>query len=230
MVDHALAPSSAPDRAAPRRGHLRVVDAPTFSAVPHGLILDPRAKHGHIVTYAVLQMHWWQGGECWAGHATLAVEAKCSVRQLQRYIRDLVAWGFVAARKRGLGQAQAYAPTQHDVHGAFNTTPVSPCESNTTPVSEQHDIGVAFNTTPVSEQRRRTEEDSSGRKKTTRGGGAAVAAPAPAPALKVKPQPSPKAPKLTAAPTPPEHDGPLMHKIRAFMADHVAAEVAKGAG
>ena len=35
---------------------------------------------------------------------------------------------------------------------------------------------------------------------------------------------------LQTAPTPPEHDGPLMHKIRAFMTDHVAAEVAKGAG
>ena len=32
------------------------------------------------------------------------------------------------------------------------------------------------------------------------------------------------------APTPAEHDGPLMTKIRAFMAKHVAAEVAKGAG
>lgn len=35
---------------------------------------------------------------------------------------------------------------------------------------------------------------------------------------------------IQTAPTPPEHDGPVMHKIRAFMAEHVAAEVAKGAG
>ena len=31
-------------------------------------------------------------------------------------------------------------------------------------------------------------------------------------------------------PTPAEHDTPLMAKIRAFMRDHVAAAVAKGAG
>ena len=35
---------------------------------------------------------------------------------------------------------------------------------------------------------------------------------------------------IRTAPTPPDHDGPLMDKIRAFMAEHVAAEVAKGAG
>ena len=35
---------------------------------------------------------------------------------------------------------------------------------------------------------------------------------------------------IGTAPTPPQHDGPLMHMIRAFMAEHVAAEVAKGAG
>lgn len=31
-------------------------------------------------------------------------------------------------------------------------------------------------------------------------------------------------------PTPPEHDGPVMALIRAFMAEHVAAAVAEGAG
>jgi len=31
-------------------------------------------------------------------------------------------------------------------------------------------------------------------------------------------------------PTPPEFDGPMMARIRAFMREHVAAEVAKGIG
>lgn len=35
---------------------------------------------------------------------------------------------------------------------------------------------------------------------------------------------------IETAATPERHDGPLMTKIRAFMAEHVAAEVAKGAG
>ena len=35
---------------------------------------------------------------------------------------------------------------------------------------------------------------------------------------------------IGTAPTPPAHDGPVMRKIRAFMAEHVAAEVARGVG
>lgn len=35
---------------------------------------------------------------------------------------------------------------------------------------------------------------------------------------------------IRTAPTPERYDGTLMKKIRAFMAEHVAAEVAKGAG
>ncbi len=35
---------------------------------------------------------------------------------------------------------------------------------------------------------------------------------------------------LGNAPTPARHDGPVMAKIRAFMAEHVAAAVAEGAG
>ena len=31
-------------------------------------------------------------------------------------------------------------------------------------------------------------------------------------------------------PTPPEHDTPLMHKLQAFMAEHVSAAVAQGIG
>ncbi|WP_439471014.1 succinate dehydrogenase assembly factor 2 [Brevundimonas sp.] len=35
---------------------------------------------------------------------------------------------------------------------------------------------------------------------------------------------------IETAPTPEQYQGSLMDKIRAFMAEHVAAEVAKGAG
>jgi antitoxin CptB len=31
-------------------------------------------------------------------------------------------------------------------------------------------------------------------------------------------------------PTPPEHEGPILERIRAFMRDHVAAEVSRGIG
>lgn len=141
-------------------GRLRVVEAPRFSALPHAVLTDERLTNGEVVLYAALQMHWWQGGECWASHATLARTARCSERQVQRYLRRLVSLGYITERRRGQGQAKAYAPVQHDTGVAFNTTPTSSLPSNTTPVSEQHDTHVAFNTTPVSDRRRHSEEDS----------------------------------------------------------------------
>jgi len=141
-------------------GRLRVVEAPRFSALPYAVLTDERLTNGEVVLYAALQMHWWQGGECWASHATLARTARCSERQVQRYLRRLVSLGYITERRRGQGQAKAYAPVQHDTGVAFNTTPTSFLSSNTTPVSEQHDTHVAFNTTPVSDRRRHSEEDS----------------------------------------------------------------------
>lgn len=189
------------------RPRLTVVkdDGASYSALPHDLLRDSRTKHGHIVTYAVLQMHWWQGGECWASHATLATEAKCSERQLQRYLHDLVAWKFITERRRGHGQARAYAPadspSQHDTGVVLNPTSMSPSMPNTTPVSDQHDTGVAFNTTPVSYRRRSTEEDSL-KEEETGGSVAADAAPA-SPAVVKTPKKSrrsttPKADETTA--------------------------------
>lgn len=35
---------------------------------------------------------------------------------------------------------------------------------------------------------------------------------------------------IETEPTPPEHQGPIMDRIRAFMREHVAAEVARGIG
>jgi antitoxin CptB len=35
---------------------------------------------------------------------------------------------------------------------------------------------------------------------------------------------------IQSAPTPAEHESSVMHRIRRFMTEHVAAEVAKGAG
>lgn len=143
-----------------------------YSALPHAVLTDSRTQHGHIVAYAVLQMHWWQGGECWASHATLATEAKCSERQLRRYLRDLVSWGFITERMRGQGQAKAYAPSsgdsasQQDTGVRLNQTPVSASEANRTPVSEQADTDGRFNRTPVSDPKKKTPEDTSGRKKT----------------------------------------------------------------
>lgn len=124
-----------------------------YSALPHAVLLDARTKHGHVVTYAVLQLHWRQHGECFASHAVMAEEVKCSERQLQRYLIDLERWGFIVVKRQGRGQSRVYSPAKHDtgvVLGAKGDTGVVLVASKATPVSDQHDTGVRRNTTPVS--------------------------------------------------------------------------------
>jgi hypothetical protein len=188
-------PSVAPVSALVRStGHLRVIDGPKFSALPHAILYDERLTNGEVVLYAALQAHWWQGGECWASHGTLARAARCSERQVQRYLRRLVTFGYIVERRRGQGQAKAYSPVEHDTGVALNTTPTSPSAPNTTPVSPQHDTGVALNTTPVSDRRRRIEEDSP-KEEDTIAFGAADATPEPA-----KPKATKERSKATLAP------------------------------
>lgn len=84
---------------------------PSFSALPHVVLFDRRLSRDARLLYAVMQAHWWQGGECWASHATLAAAMGCSDSQLRRYIGELSTAGYVASRRRGQGQAKAYRPT-----------------------------------------------------------------------------------------------------------------------
>jgi hypothetical protein len=73
--------------------------------------------------YQILAFHWTNDptGDCRVPHAVLASEAGVSERQLQRYLAELIAAGYITARRRGQGQAKAYSPTppseEHD-HGS----------------------------------------------------------------------------------------------------------------
>jgi hypothetical protein len=186
-----------------------------YSALPHAVLTDARTKHGHIVTYAVLQMHWWQGGECWASNAVLRAEVKCSDAQLRRYLKDLVAWGFITERRRGQGQGKAYAPA-HAVPGdgravrepladeQSNRSPVSGSEANRSPVTTEPLTGDSFNRSPVTHLSRRTEEDSLKEEDT---GERVAADAAPEPAMKARP-----AKTSTAKKTPCPETFPLEEK------------------
>ena len=84
--------------------------APSFSALPHAVVFDGRLSHGARLLYAVLQAHWWRDGECREGHATLASALGVGERTLRSYVRELLSAGYVGERRRGPGQAKAYAP------------------------------------------------------------------------------------------------------------------------
>lgn len=147
----------------PAAGHLRVVDAPKFSAMPHAVLFDNALSAGARLLYAGLQTYWWKSGECFASHATLGRDFGVSERQIQRYLGELMKAGHIVERRYGRGQSKVYAPAKHDtdvVLESGNTTDLSPLAPNTTDLSVKHDRFVAGNTTDLSPISRCTEEDS----------------------------------------------------------------------
>lgn len=169
-----------------------MIERESFSALPHEVIRDTRISRDARLLYAVLQMYWWQGGECWETHATLAADLGCGVRQLQRYLDELIEGGLITERRRGHGQQKAYAPvltrqgcrvepvkddvSEHDASDGLAT--------NTTPLSDQHDIHDVSNTTPVSDRGRHPEDREREPILPGQGDGATSAAPPPAPVEK----------------------------------------------
>lgn len=97
----------------------------TYSALPHAVLFSDLSA-GAVRLYAVMQAHWWQSGECFAGHATLAAEMRCSDSQLRRYIGELVGTGAITARRAGHGQAKVYRPSQPFTGGRLDDLNRSP--------------------------------------------------------------------------------------------------------
>jgi hypothetical protein len=153
----------------------------TYSALPHDIMRDTSISRDARLLYAILQGHWWQGGECWASHATLAAEMGCTDRHLRRFLRELLGAGKITERRRGHGQAKAYAPvvgaSLQDESVRLNRTDMAASEPNRTDLSAQQDESVRLNRTDPSYRRRSTEEDTYSSKKPE--SDAANAAPAP---------------------------------------------------
>lgn len=167
-----VAPVSAQSHAA---GHLRVVDAPKFSALPHEVLFNQSLSRDAVVLYAILQSHWWQGGECWASHAVLATEMRCGLRSLRTYLDELIAAGVITETASGNRRAKVYAPTS-------NTSKLADCKpSNRQKTTIQSAKNDTSNTSKLADSYKKTQK-----KKTQEedippiGGSAAVAADQPA--------------------------------------------------
>lgn len=163
----------------------------TYSALPHAVLFDTRLSQGARLLYAVMQAHWWQGGECWASHLTLAAQLGCKDRMLRYYMRELIERGYITERRRGHGQAKAYAPTDSSFQAAtdcqLNRQEGASSEPKRQPVARQAATDCQFKRQPVADRNRRTEEDSL--KEEDTGSTAANAAPAPkSKPLKEKPE------------------------------------------
>lgn len=156
----------------------------SYSALPHAVLFDTRLSHGARLLYAVLQSHWWQGGECWASHATLAGQLGCKDRMLRYYLTELLKAGVISERLRGHGQAKAYAPVQAATDCQLKRQEDAASEPNRQEIASQAATHYQFKRQPVADRRRSTEEDTYGSKKQQ--GDAANAAPADVEAPKVK--------------------------------------------
>lgn len=153
--------SFAPTPAQPRAtGHLRVVDMPRYSQIPHSVVFDNTISPGARLLYAGLQARWWRTGECSASHATLAADFGVSERQIRRYVDELVAAKHIVERRHGRGQAKAYSPCKPrqqdgsvllDDSQQDSLTNMSALESpNRTDLSDQQDGSVQPNRTDLS--------------------------------------------------------------------------------
>lgn len=156
----------------------------SYSALPHAVLFSDLSA-GAVRLYAVMQAHWWQSGECFASHATLAAEMRCSDSQLRRYIGELVQAGAITARRAGHGQAKAYSPCQPLTGERLNCSPVSTLESNRSPVAPQPFTGGDLNRSPVDVPYKKTPVKKKEELATTLLDAANAA---PAPVEKVKPE------------------------------------------
>lgn len=153
-----VAPVSAQSRAA---GHLRVVDAPKFSALPHVVIRDTSLSRDARLLYSVLQMYWWQEGECTASHETLAADMGCSERGLRRYLDELLAAKLIVESAAGVRRSKVYTPAsigqKQPIEEGVNKTPVSDWNTvNRTKPTVQSDKTDTGNRTPLSDSKKKT--------------------------------------------------------------------------
>jgi hypothetical protein len=143
-----------------RRAKLTVVDGPKFSALPHAVLFDRGLSRDAVVLYAVLQAHWWQGGECWASHATLADEMRVKPRMLRYYLTELLDRGHITERLRGHGQAKAYAQSQAATDCQLERQEIAGSEPKRQEIAGQAATDYRFKRQEIATRRRRIEEDS----------------------------------------------------------------------
>ena len=153
-----VAPVSAQSHAA---RHLRVVDAPRFSALPHDVIRDTRVSRDARLLYAVLQMYWWQEGECTASHETMAADMGCSERGLRRYLDELLAAKLIVESAAGVRRSKVYTPApigqKEPIEDGSNRTPLSDWNAvNRTKPTVQSDKTDTSNRTVVSDSKKKT--------------------------------------------------------------------------
>jgi hypothetical protein len=94
------------------------VQGPTVLPYPMGFarVMNDVARSGLLTAaelgvYTLIQSYAGGSGECWQSHAALGECVQLDPRSIQRYVKRLVAKGFLSERSRGLGLTHALAPS-----------------------------------------------------------------------------------------------------------------------
>ena len=96
------------------------IDAPTpkhsvpasvtngFTKLDNAVLFSADVSHGALRLYGTLRHHQGSNAECWPGQKTLAAELCVSVRQVQRYLKELERARLAQTRQIGLRRTNRY--------------------------------------------------------------------------------------------------------------------------
>ena len=79
-----------------------------FTQVPNVILTNNDLSVGAKLTYAMLLHYAWQNNSCFPGQERLAKDMGSGKRSIIRFMAELERVGFVAVRRRGLGQTNLY--------------------------------------------------------------------------------------------------------------------------
>ena len=79
-----------------------------FTQVPNVILTNHDLTVGAKLTYAMLLHYAWQNDRCFPGQDRLAQDMGSGKRSVIRFMAELERAGFVAVKRRGLGQTNLY--------------------------------------------------------------------------------------------------------------------------
>ena len=79
-----------------------------FTQVPNVILTNKDLSVGAKLAYAMLLHYAWQNNFCFPGQERLATDIGAGKRSVIRFMAELERAGFVAVKRRGLGQTNLY--------------------------------------------------------------------------------------------------------------------------
>ncbi len=79
-----------------------------FTQVPNVILTNKGLSVGAKLAYAMLLHYAWQNNFCFPGQERLATDIGAGKRSVIRFMAELERAGFVAVKRRGLGQTNLY--------------------------------------------------------------------------------------------------------------------------